>query len=487
MRRLTSLAAAVLLASGCSMIPEYQAPEAPVAGAVGASQVAGDKVNLPGWRALFPDPQLQSLVETALANNRDLRVALLNVAEARALYRIEGSGLYPDLSVGASGTRQRVPGDLSGTGQAETGGRYDVQFGLASYELDLFGRVRSLEAAALESYLASEEISRAAHITLVAEVANAYLTLMADHEKLRISEQAEADQQRAVVLVRNRYRNGLSTELSVRQAEIALETARAYRAQNARLVALDRNALSVLVGAPLPLLIARQLDDPSITSLAAVPDGLPSTVLTQRPDVRAAEHRLRAADANIGAARAAFFPRIALTAGAGTASSDLSGLFEGGSGAWSFSPSISLPIFTGGRNQANLEVAEVRRDRNVAQYEQVVQTAFQEVADALAARQYLVDQERAQDALVTATERSLELAEARFSEGVDDYLAVLDARRALLDARQERVSVTRQKLANRVQLYRALGGGASADEETLLSQESERRSEAEAETTAPLG
>lgn len=468
MKTLTPIVMSVALMSGCSLIPEYQAPVAPVTNAVGETRAATEEARLPGWRDVFPDPQLQSLIDTALSNNRDLRLAMLDVAEARALYQIEGAGRYPELSLGADSTRQRLPADLSGTGRAETGGQYGVQVGMASYELDVFGRVRSLEAAAMERYLATEEASLSAHITLVSEVANAYLTLMADHEKLRISEQAEADQQRAVSLVRNRYRNGLGTELAVRQAEIALETARAYRAQNARLVAQGRHALSVVTGAPLPLLISRQIGDPMVTTLAEVPAGLPSSVLVQRPDVRAAERNLRAANADIGAARAAFYPSITLTGGIGTASSDLSGLFDGGSGAWSFSPAITLPIFTGGRNQANLEVAEVRRDRHIARYEQVIQTAFKEVADALTARQYLLDQEHAQDALVKATERSLVLAEARFREGADDYLAVLDARRALLDARQERVAVSRQKLANRVQLYRALGGGVSPDQAILL-------------------
>lgn len=471
MKQRTLVAVAVSLLGGCSLVPNYQTPELPVAEQVGTAVDGGDQATLPtlpGWRTMFPDSQLQELIASALSNNRDLRMAMLNVAEARAQYGIEGAALYPELAVGADGSRQRLPADLSGSGDSRVASQYGVQLGLMSYELDLFGRVRSLESAALQQYLATEEARRSAQLTLVSEVTTAYLTLMADAEKLRISEQAEADQQRAINLIRRRYESGLSTELDLRQAEIALETARASRAQYARLVSKDRNALAVLVGGDTPVLAMRELTDPAVTPLTGVPAGLPATVLTARPDIRQAEHRLRSANANIGAARAAFFPRIALTGSVGTASGELSGLFDAGSGAWSFAPSLSLPIFTGGRNQANLDLAEIRRDQRVVDYEQTVQQAFREVADTLSARQFLAQQEQAQSALVAATARSLTLAEARFEEGVDDYLAVLDARRALLDARQQLVSVTLQKLTNRVQLYRSLGGGGQADRPTLV-------------------
>jgi multidrug efflux system outer membrane protein len=278
-------------------------------------------------------------------------------------------------------------------------------------------------------------------------------------------------QQESLDLVEGRVDLGLGSELELRQAQVALETARANQARFTRLVAQDRNALAVLVGAPLPPLPdspAEDLDS-ELAALPEIPAGVPSAVLRQRPDIQQAEYNLKAANANIGAARAAFFPRITLTGSAGTASSELSGLFDSGSESWSFSPSISLPIFSGGRNRANLDVAEVRRDQNVARYEQTIQTAFQEVSDALQARGSFTEQEQAQQALVTATRRSLALAEARYEQGADDYLAVLDARRELLSAEQELVSVRLQKLANRITLYRALGGGVFPDRAIQLS------------------
>ena len=476
---LSLITAALLLGggalTGCTLAPEYQAPDSPVPATVGDAATGVDAVMLPGWQALFPDPHLRQLIATALDNNRDLRLALLDVAEARAQYRIEGAALLPSISANAEGTRQRLPADLSRTGDSTVQSQYGVNVGVASYELDLFGRVRSLKQSALESYLATEEARRSAHITLVSEVANAYLTLMADRESLRISRDTLAAQQESVDLVQGRFDLGLGSELDLRQAQAALETARASQARFQRRVDADRNALAVLVGAPLPPLPGENLDDPTVATLPDVPAGLSSSVLRLRPDILGAEHALRAANANIGAARAAFFPRISLTGSAGTASAELSGLFESGSKAWSFSPSLSLPIFSGGRNRANLDVAEVRRDRNVARYEQAIQTAFQEVADALAARDSLRREEQAQSALVTATERSLTLAEARYREGADDYLAVLDARRNLLDARQQRVAVTLDKLTNRVTLYRALGGGEQARDATLIGEAAHRR------------
>lgn len=296
------------------------------------------------------------------------------------------------------GSRQRLPADLSQTGDSEIQTQYSVGLGVAAYEVDLFGRLRSLKQSALQQYLATEEARRSAHITLVSEVANAYLTLQADRRNLRISRETVEAQQESVDLVKGRFDMGLGSELEVRQAEVALETARANQARFKRLVAQDRNALAVLVGAPLPPLPDSPAEDldTELAALPEIPAGVPSAVLRQRPDIQQAEYSLKAANANIGAARAAFFPRIALTGSAGTASSELSGLFESGSESWSFSPSISLPIFSGGRNRANLDVAEVRRDQNVARYEQTIQTAFQEVSDALQARGSFTEQEQAQ-------------------------------------------------------------------------------------------
>ena len=468
-KALTALLATLAMA-GCTLAPDYQPPASPVPATAGDGG-ADDPLVLPGWEALFQDPQLQQLIRTALSNNRDLRLALLDVAEARAQYRIEGSALYPELSVDGDGTRQRLPADLTQTGDSEIQTQYSVGLGVAAYEVDLFGRLRSLKQSALQQYLATEEARRSAHITLVSEVANAYLTLQADRRNLRISRETVEAQQESVDLVKGRVDLGLGSELELRQAQVALETARANQTRFTRLVAQDRNALAVLVGAPLPPLPdspAEDLDS-ELAALPEIPAGVPSAVLRQRPDIQQAEYNLKAANANIGAARAAFFPRITLTGSAGTASSELSGLFDSGSESWAFSPSISLPIFSGGRNRANLDVAEVRRDQNVARYEQTIQTAFQEVSDALQARGSFTEQEQAQQALVTATRRSLALAEARYEQGADDYLAVLDARRELLSAEQELVSVRLQKLANRITLYRALGGGVFPDRAIQLS------------------
>jgi len=462
-KALTALLATLAIA-GCTLAPDYQQPASPVP-AIAGDGGADDPLVLPGWEALFQDPQLQQLIRTALSNNRDLRLALLDVAEARAQYRIEGSALYPELSVDGDGTRQRLPADLTQTGDSEIQTQYSVGLGVAAYEVDLFGRLRSLKQSALQQYLATEEARRSAHITLVSEVANAWLTLQADRRNLGISRETVDAQQESLDLVEGRVDLGLGSELELRQAQVALETARANQARFKRLVAQDRNALAVLVGAPLPPLPdspAQDLDS-ELAALPEIPAGVPSAVLRQRPDIQQAEYNLKAANANIGAARAAFFPRITLTGSAGTASSELSGLFDSGSESWSFSPSISLPIFSGGRNRANLDVAEVRRDQNVARYEQTIQTAFQEVSDALQARGSFTEQEQAQSALVTATRRSLTLAQARYEQGADDYLAVLDARRELLSAEQELVSVRLQKLANRITLYRALGGGVFPD------------------------
>ena len=480
MKALIPALAVALTLGGCSMIPDYQTPDTPVPQAVGDGNQDVDTVVLPGWETLFPDPQLRALIHTALANNRDLELAMLDVAEARAQYGIEGAALFPEIGVSADGTRQRLPADLSGTGDSTITSQYSVGLGVAAYELDLFGRVRSLQESALQSYLATEAARRSAQITLVSEVANAYLTLLADGQKLRISEDTVAAQQASVDLVRQRFDAGLAAELDVRQAEIALETARAIRAQLRRQVEQDRNALSVLVSGPVPQTPEGNVIDPAVALLASVPAGLDSSVLLQRPDIRQAEFNLRAANANIGAARAAFYPSITLTGSAGTASADLSGLFEGGSGTWSFAPSINLPIFTAGRLQDSLDVAEIRRDKAVVRYEQAIQTAFQEVADALAARAYLAEQVEAQASLVQATERSLTLAQARYEGGADDYLAVLDAQRELLSARQTLVDTKLLRLSNRITLYRALGGGELATDETVVGTNSTDTSAPEA-------
>ncbi|MEQ3723741.1 efflux transporter outer membrane subunit [Alcanivorax sp.] len=459
-----------LMLGGCTLAPSYEQPASPVPAQLGETTTDGaSELTLPGWSTLYQSAELQQLIQSALDNNRDLRLAVLDVAALRAQYQIQRADLYPNLSVDGSGTRQRLPGDLSYTGSSTLSDQYGVQVGVTAWELDLFGRVRSLKDASLENYLASEEAQRSTQLALIAQAAQSYLTLVSDRQNLAISEETVAAQEDSLTLIQRRFESGLGTELDVRQAQIALQGARANLASFERQVSQDYNALAVLVGGPLPTLESVNLDSDTLALVAPVPEGLSSALLTQRPDVQQAEHQLRAANASIGAARAAFFPSIQLTGAYGTMSSELSGLFDSGSKAWSFSPSISLPIFSGGRNKANLDLAEVRQDQAVATYEKAIQTAFQEVANALEARDTLARQQQAQQALVTATEQSLTLSQQRYEQGADDYLAVLDAQRTLLAARQQLVTLKLQQLTNETELYRALGGGWNAQHPTHVA------------------
>ena len=463
-KALTALLATLAVA-GCTLAPDYQQPASPVPATAGDNQRIAEELVLPGWEALFQDPQLQQLIRTALSNNRDLRLALLDVAEARAQYRIEGAALYPELSVDGEGSRQRLPADLSQTGDSEIQTQYSVGLGVAAYEVDLFGRLRSLKQSALQQYLATEEARRSAHITLVSEVANAYLTLQADRRNLRISRETVEAQQESVDLVKGRFDLGLASELEVRQAEVALETARASQARFKRLVAQDRNALAVLVGAPLPPLPDSPAEDldTELAALPEIPAGVPSSVLRQRPDIQQAEYSLKAANANIGAARAAFFPTISLTGNAGFSSNDLDNLFSSDGLSWSFGPSISLPIFDWGAREADLDLAKAREVEQVAVYEKTVQEAFREVSDALAGRRWLAEQVAALTQGVAAQERITRLARLRYREGVADYLEVLDAERNLFTAQQQLLTTQRAFLQNGTSLFVALGGGLAVE------------------------
>ncbi|MEP5366459.1 efflux transporter outer membrane subunit, partial [Parvibaculum sp.] len=358
--------------------------------------------------------------------------------------------------------RERIPGDLSATGQASTGTRFDVQANVAAYELDLFGRVRSLNEQALQEYFATEEARQAAQIALIAEVANAYLTLKADQRLLALTEETMQTQEKSLELVQMTFDRGISSKLDLAQSQTAVETARVNRYAFIRQVAQDRNALTLLVGAPIDEAALDKADDID-RFVADLPAGLPSDLLRNRPDIQQAEHVLQGANANIGAARAAFFPRITLTASGGTASGSLSGLFEPGSGAWSFVPQVSLPIFEGGRNIANLEVAEIQKDINIARYEGTIQTAFREVADALAGRGTYDAQVAAQQALVDATDESYALAERRYRSGIDSFLTLLDAQRSLYAAEQELIRTQLARVSNTVNLYKVLGGGGFAE------------------------
>lgn len=461
--RYLSLAVGLVL-SGCSLIPEYQQPASPVADswpqgvAYNASNASEAGVLPPAWQDFFTSPELRQLIRLSLDNNRDLRQAALNVDAYRALYRIQRSELLPSIGVDGSGSRQRLPDDLSPTGESGINSQYGLTAGTSSWELDLFGRIRSLEGAALERYLATEQAQQAVQLALISDVASAWLTWNADHALLELTKATLDSYQESLEMIEASHAGGIASALDVRQARSLVEQARVQLALYTRQVAQDRNALGLLVGTRIPaeLLLSRELNT---GLLATLPSGLPADVLQNRPDIRAAEHRLRAANADIGAARAAFFPSISLTAAAGTASADLDGLFDAGSGSWSFIPQINIPIFTAGRLKANLQYSEIQRDINVAAYEQSIQNAFREVADGLAAQGTFAAQVQAQNDLVQATREYYQLAQQRYDEGVDSYLIVLDARRELFASRQALLSYQLQQLNSEVALYRALGGG----------------------------
>ncbi|RZT36261.1 AdeC/AdeK/OprM family multidrug efflux complex outer membrane factor [Cupriavidus agavae] len=466
MKRTLIYVAAAAVLSGCSLIPTYERPAAPVdaaypqgdayKGATAAAQVPS-AVEL-GWRDYFADPRLQRLIEVALQNNRDLRVAALNVEAYRAQYRIQRADLFPEVGATGQGTRQRVPAELSTTGQRVISSQYGVSLGTTAWEIDLFGRLRSLSQAALEQYFASEEARRSTQISLVASVANAYLTMRADEANLQVTRDTLGAYERTYNLTKRSFEEGVASRLDLRQSQTQVENARASLARYTRLVAQDANALTLLLGAGMPadLPIGLTLDQKLV---ADVPAGLPSDLLQNRPDILAAEHRLKSANADIGAARAAFFPRISLTASAGTASRQLSGLFDAGSGTWLFSPQITLPIFTAGSLQASLDYARIQKDINVATYESTVQSAFREVADGLAARGTFTDQLEAQQRLVEASQDYYRLAEGRYRTGVDSYLTLLDAQRQLFTAQQALIDARLNQLTSEVNLYKALGGG----------------------------
>jgi len=460
--RTLTVALVATLASACSLIPDYQRPAAPVpASFPGATQAAAatPAADTIAWRDYFADTRLREVIALALTNNRDLRVAALNIEKARAQYRIQRADLFPAIGANGSQTAQRLPGDLTSSGEADVTRQYSATIGFAAYELDFFGRIRSLNAQALELYLGTEEARRSAQISLVAEVASAWLILAADRERQALARSTYETRQKSYDLTRRSFEAGAVSALDLHQSQTLLESARADVARYRTFVAQDENALALVVGAPVPAeLLPATLTD-SVSTVAELPAGVPSDVLARRPDIVQTERALRAANASIGAARAAFFPRITLTAAGGSASSTLDGLFDGGSGTWSFVPQIRIPIFEAGRLQANLEVAEVQRDINVAQYEKAIQSAFREVADALAERATLAEQLDARRRLVEATAAGFRLSEARYKGGVDSYLGLLDAQRALYGAELDLIGVRLSEAANRVALYKVLGGG----------------------------
>jgi multidrug efflux system outer membrane protein len=470
--RLLTFAMAAFL-GGCTLEPHYHPPAAPVPALQSREEGAAAAADI-GWREFFPDPQLQQLIALALANNRDLRVAALNVQSAQARYRIQRAELFPTINASALEETERFPPGVLSTAAAPgsgsgasvptgTGGLilrfYDVGVGFTSYELDFFGRIRSLNHAALQQYFSSAQTRRSAQLTLVAEVATAYLAVLADQTLLDITGDTLKSQQQSYELTQRMFAAGTTTELALRQAESTVDTARADLAQYERQLAQDRDALQLLLGAAIPDDIDFSGGLNRGTAVTELEEGISSDVLLRRPDVLAAEHQLRAANAQIGAARAAFLPAITLTGSYGTTSAQLSGLFKPNSQTWAFSPQIDVPIFAGGANVANLQATKLARDTAVAQYEKTIQTAFREVADALIARGTLDDQLSAQQALVSASGVAYRLADVRFRGGVDSYLSALDAQRTLYGAQQQLQSVRLIRLQNLVTLYKALGGG----------------------------
>ncbi len=512
---LVALLGAPLVLSGCmSLAPTFEQPSLPVqdtlehaksTAAISPDQEAAIRVDAQAgpmaWQEFIGEPRLRELIKQALDNNRDLRVAVLSIEKARAQYGIERSNLFPSVAATGAGSRSRTADDLTAAGRSNVSGQYTAQLGFSSYEIDFFGRVRNLNEAALEEFLRVGENRRSVQLSLIAEVANAWLALDADARRLMLARETLRTRQEALTLTEKTHELGAANGLTLAQTRTTVDSARVDVGTYTSQLARDRNALALLVGDSVhPSLLPPSMElvaaptptippttAPSISSttaqatsaevrrvdrlasvrvslpqpaaaLLSVPEDLPSSVLLNRPDVRAAEHTLRGSHANIGAARAAFFPSITLTAAAGVGSNALSNLFDGGNGMWSFMPQIRLPIFDAGRNRANLRVAEVARDTAVAQYEKSVQTAFREVSDALADRSTLDERIHAQRSLVASTQQALELSDARYRLGADSYLSVLDAQRSLYAAQQAQITLQLAEQINRITLYKVLGG-----------------------------
>ena len=466
---------AALVLGGCTMAPKYTRPPAPVPtdwpeglayqnsqSPEGASTAADL-----GWQEFFTDPKLQQIIETALNNNRDLRLAALNVERAKSLYGVQRAELFPAVDAAGMGSKRRTASDLVPPGQSRTTKQFNVNLGITSWEIDFFGRIRSMEERALQAYLATDQARRSAQIALVSETARVYLTLAADREKLHLAQSTLETQQGVYDLIQQQYEAGIATELDLRRVQTQVDTARGDVARYTQLVAQGQNALNLLAGSVVP----EELLPPNLTSVSPpknISQGLPSEVLLRRPDIMAAEHQLKGAYAYIGAARAAFFPRISLTTAVGTASDELSGLFDSGNGTWSFAPQVVMPIFDA-RTWAAYRVSKSVKKIALTQYEKTIQTAFKEVADALAVRGTVGQQVAAQQSVVNSTQKIYSLSNKRYTNGIDSYLSVLDAQRSLYGAQQGLISLQLAKLANEVRFYAVLGGGGEYMEATETS------------------
>lgn len=457
---LTPLALAMLMTGCVNLAPKYERPAAPVAGAFptvegtvhSGNPVAAEAPANIAWQRFFADARLQQLIQMALANNRDLRVSILNIEQARAAFQIQRAARFPQVNAGLTANRASTAGDAPLTSV------YQAGLSVSAFELDLFGRVRNLSDAALAQYLATEEARKTAQISLIATVANTYLALLADRELLDLTQQTLKTREESLRLSQLRFDNGVISKLDLQQAVSLVEQARTVLAQQQRLIAQDTNALTLLVGQTIPDNLPA---GPTLaaTNLPDLPAGLPSDLLISRPDIRSAEQQLIAANADIGAARANYFPRISLTGSAGSASSELSGLFKGGSFGWSFAPQAILPLFDFGARRAGVESAVAGRDIAVARYEKSIQTAFREVSDALAGQATFSEQLRAQQAVAAAESDRFNLSDLRYRNGTASYLDLLDAQRSLFTAQQQAIEANLARLQNQVTLYRVLGGG----------------------------
>jgi len=463
-KQILSVIGIVLFLSGCTMMPKYTRPNSPVPATLPggeaymdsrSAQVAGSAKDLK-WEDIFTDTKLKKVIQIALINNRDLRLAMLNVEYAHALYGVKKAELFPSVNVTGVGSKKRIPADLSLTGKKSYSEQYSVDLGITSWEIDLFGRIRSLKEQALQEYLATEQAQRGTQITLISEVARAYFTLAADLEYLNLS-QGTLEVQRSVYgVIWQQYDNGIVTELDLQRSQTQVDAATGDVARYTQLVVQGRNALNLLAGSTVPEDLLPS-DLVSISPLGDIATDLSSDVLLRRPDIMAAEHQLKADYAFIGAARAAFFPQISLTTSIGTASNELWNLFEPGRNTWSFVPQATMPIFDP-RTHAAYRVSKAQREISLAQYEKTIQTAFKEVADTLSMQGTVDQQLAAQESIVDSSQKIYELSKQRYTQGIDGYLNVLDAQRSLYSAQQGLMSLRLAKLANQVTLYAVLGG-----------------------------
>ncbi|KDC50980.1 efflux transporter outer membrane subunit [Pseudoalteromonas fuliginea] len=458
-------AIALLVLSGCQLAPEQKDLVLPVSDAYasGTAQSAAQQLN---WQQFFNDEKLQTLISQSLEHNKDMQIAVLNVQRVRGLYQIEDSALYPSLDLNASGTRQRLPADLAGTGDATISSQYSATVGITSYELDIWGKVRNQSAQALQNLYSTELSQYSTQVSLISELANAWLNYATDLQLLELAKETLTSQQESLSLTQKSFDLGAASSITLEQLRSTVATAKVDIATYKRLLKRDKSALDLLVGKSVSADLLPNKDLTNLISMPEVPVGLPSDLLSQRPDIKAAEHLMLAANANIGIARAAFYPSISLTANAGSASSDLSGLFDSGSGTWSFVPTISLPIFNMGRNQANLDVAKADQEIAVATYRQKIQNAFREVADALADREGYQEQLSALDMLISSRQITFDLSKMRYEKGADSYLQVLDAQRTWYGAEQQLIAGQQAYLASQINLYKALGGGWNVASET---------------------